>query len=1658
MTTRLTVLGSIGVVVDRRSLHLGGPQQRRLLAVLLADVGRVVPIDRLTEVHLPDDPDRTAARATVRTYVSRLRAVIGESRVITRDGGYSLSTEGATVDSIEFEIGVRRARLAAPAEALALYDEALALWRGRAYGEFADEWWALPESARLEELRLGAHHGRVDALLALGRHDDAVADLERLSAASPLRERFAAQLMTALYRSGRHAEAHRVYHAFRRRLAEETGLDPSAALVELERSMSTGDPVIAVDGHRHRGYVLSELIGRGSYGDVYRSKQPGVERDVAVKAIRSEYADRPSFIRRFEAEAQMVARVEHPHVVPLYDFWRDAGAAYLVLRYLRGGSLEERLETGEAWPLDRVDRLVEEIGGALVAAHAAGIVHGDVKASNVLFDELGNAYLSDFGIAVEGAGRGDTTAAVQADVRSLAVMTTRVVARRPLDTADTPSSTTVGADAVSAVLETATGPTEAAYRSVAELLVAWREARDGVAPGEQRGTETIDAARALAEDLVRQVNPYKGLRAFGEADAAEFYGRDRLVDELLTTVLDNRFVVVVGSSGSGKSSLVHAGLVPKLRQRSDAFIVSCTPGSQPRERMVEAIGEVTVARRGTGDGDDLGALIAQVPEGELVIVVDQAEELWTLSDEAARSDLLRSLAAVVTTLDARTRVVMTVRADLFDRVLDDGVAGPFARRATFGVTPMSADELHDAVVRPAAHVGVRFDERLVTRIVSDFGNAFAGLPLLQFALAQLYDLRTSSTITLDDYERIGALGGALASHAEALFASLDEAGRDGTRELFTRLVVAADDHTAPGRRRVRITETANIPPAVVDVFVAGRLLTVDHDGATREPTIEVAHEALFGRWPRLREWIEVERSWIQVRATLSDAARNWELAEHDDGELFRGVRLERAVELADGHRDSLIGVERDFLDAAVARRDADANRARVENRRLRRFLVVTTALLVIALVAGVAALAQRREARAESHRAETSRIMASAGSLAVTDTPVAALLALEASRRGDADGGDLDEVMQRTLTAKPHFLGAFPTVGEYLFSDDSSMMLARTSLGLEVYDVTDHRLVASAEHPTERAISGRRLATGGNEMVVETAGDDAIRRYRLPELTPIGEPIATPGSVRALAMSANGVLVSGQPGGLVVLWDAETGRELRRFTVADEVFRLDLSVDGTRLVVATSTQTTVHDTETLAPVGPPLAGGDVDVAISPNGRRVSVQYLFTTDTFDVATGELILASDFGAGVRYVDDDRIAISVGTHVDVIDVGSGAVLFSVPTTCGCDLDVSPDGRTLVTGLDAPGLYGLDGREALASAVAAPPGSRTSFVRISASPSGRTIAISPASGGGLVYRLVDDRWTLVREVSAPATVIVLDDDRTLESNGSEPHIDVVEIDTSTVASSIPVAADGFAFDVDRDLTRLAYTAPDGTVVVVDATTGVVLAELTELNELNVGNDAPFIRFSMGPRFSTDGSRLAASTWSGAAVVWDTESWTATTLRFAGADVNSASTPAFDPTGRLIAVSAGRRAMALFDAVTLEHVRDLPLPAQGLPTAAAFSGDGSRLAVTLDTAITVVLDVATGRPIGAAIRANFLGDLRFLTDGRLAVTDSRSDAVLIWDTTTVTMSRRLCALAGRNLSRSEWSEVGPAGQPYHLTCSEFPEPPDDPTLSRDLPPSPIER
>ncbi len=327
-------------------------------------------------------------------------------------------------------------------------------------------------------------------------------------------------------------------------------------------------------------------------------------------------------------------------------------------------------------------------------------------------------------------------------------------------------------------------------------------------------------------------------------------------------------------------------------------------------------------------------------------------------------------------------MVATVRADWFDRPLRDPSLGPLVARATFGITPMQAAELHSAISEPAARVGVRFESGLVGRMVTEALDQPGSLPLLQFALAELFDRRSGATITTEVYDQIGGLSGSVAHQAESLYANFSPPDQLAVRRLFARLVTAGDG-AEDTRRTARQSELVGVDDHVVNALVDRRLLTVDRDRESREPTIEIAHEALLRGWPRLREWLDEDRDWVRELRALASATRLWESSGRDEADLYRGARLAVTSELVVDRTDSLTPDEAAFLDASArlvdAERIAAEERTRTrerQNRRLRRSLVGLGVVTILALIAGLIAVVQSNRADEQAAEAQTQAALA----------------------------------------------------------------------------------------------------------------------------------------------------------------------------------------------------------------------------------------------------------------------------------------------------------------------------------------------------------------------------------------------------------------------------------------------------------------------------------------------------------------------------------------------------------------------------------------------------------------------------------------------------------------------------------------------------------
>ncbi len=478
--------------------------------------------------------------------------------------------------------------------------------------------------------------------------------------------------------------------------------------------------------------------------------------------------------------------------------------------------------------------------------------------------------------------------------------------------------------------------------------------------------------------------PYKGLQSFDEADAEHFLGREQLTARLVNRLRQNPFLAVVGASGSGKSSLVRAGLVPALRGgqpladgglpptgSSRWAIRLLTPTAHPLDALAVALtgpdappdAAAALAAQLAADSGALAAaargLLAAEDRPRLLLVIDQFEEVFALARDAAERRALfdNLVAALDPAADHPISVVVALRADFYARFAEhDGLRDLIARHQEY-IGAMSRDELFRAIVAPAARGDWKLQEGLVELMLDDAGDEPGALPLLSHALLETWLRRRGRTMTLSAYAESGGVRGAIAKTAETIFQQrLTPEQRPIARAIFVRLTELgerADDGTPDTRRRALFSEliTRATDPqtldAVLRILVDARLITTGVVPPTDTQVVEVAHEALIREWPTLRAWLDQDREGLIRHRQLTQDVNDWLKLGRDPGALYRGARLARVQEWTADPSDPLSLTEVEFLDASRAAAARDA-RARLVQRAL---VVGSAVLLVVAVLA-----------------------------------------------------------------------------------------------------------------------------------------------------------------------------------------------------------------------------------------------------------------------------------------------------------------------------------------------------------------------------------------------------------------------------------------------------------------------------------------------------------------------------------------------------------------------------------------------------------------------------------------------------------------------------------------------------------------------------------
>ena len=1644
------LLGPLTLTRAGSVIELSGPKRRALLTVLALNVGAAVSTEQIVEALWPR---RQTGReeATLQVHVSHVRDQVEQTRhaptvVVTHGLGYMLSAGTVEVDITRFDhlAAVGRSRLADdPAAALRACDEALALWRGRALQDVEYEEFVQDEIRRLELVRTETVTNRAAALVELDRDAEAIEPLEGLVRGDPASERPVRLLMRALYRTGRQADALRVFRRHARRLAEQ-GLEPSPLVTRLEDQILQHDPELLPagmvsprdigPGRSVRGYELREVAGRGSMGVVYRAFQAAVGREVAVKVVDPDLAQSAEFVRRFAEEARLIANLEHPHIVPLHDFWREPAGAFLVMRWMDGGSLRDRM--GTPMELAELGRAFAQLADALDYAHSAGVVHRDLKPANVLFDRHGNAYLGDFTLGVTGIetnrarhalvavvdggcaapelfrGEGPTVAS---DIFGLGALLAHAATGGQFRGIEPPVP-----DSLREVVHVATAPDPGdRYPDMAAFRAALRDA--------------VGPADVAAPRRVRR-NPFKALEPFEEADRADFYGRDDVVETLVGLVGSQRLVALIGASGSGKSSVVKAGVVPQIRDGALAgseewSIVAMVPGTDPFEEFhlglrASGVGHATAV---SGD-DELRRSFADAldsPNSRALLVIDQFEEIFTSGvDEQTRQRFLDNLVDLTLDPTQRCRVLLTLRADFSDRPLSRPRFGDLIAKGSFLLGPMGPEQIEDVIRRPAARVGVQVEPGLISEMIRDIASAPAYLPLLQYVLAEVFERRREDRLTVGAYRSQGGINGVLERRAQSTFAELSHGAQHATRQLFLRMVHLGE-HGEETRRRVPLTELrglgdpANVDEAL-DAFAAARLITYDRDPVTRIPTVEVAHETVIARWTRLRDWIDDARSTLGAHRRLSAIVHSWAESGEDPSYLLTGGPLLSAVEIANGSSLELNELEQRFVNESKAaeeaanrreagRRQQEADLRRLARRRLTLGLTAGAVAVVVALLATFAWV-QRRHANtladAQTRQSVARGLATAAIEQLDADPELSLLLAVEAAELSIDAGEDVlpevvDAVHRSVIAPKPQLMferGAVePGGGPHLIDwarDGSVLAVIDDRGGATILDPRSGDELGRVWAPAAPVL-GVQLHPAVDRVLTLHA-DGVVREWALTSHDVIRELTVTGGVSAAVYSRAGDLLAVGGTAGDIHVWSES--EEVARLTGHDApVVGISFSPDGDRLVAADSQSVHVWDLttgETITEGPGQIVLPVVQVEWAPTGESIAVA---------LAQGEMYLF-DAVSGQR-----GVSLSSGNtfHNSIAFDGSGAALVSA----------GADGlaRGYSTGTGGAPIAELPHGGVPVNGISVDPSARLST----------TVATLDADGRVRIWRDILDRSELpVRSTGLLYPHMAQADGRYLFA-GYE-HIFGLGIDEPPVAEVVDASSGQVLRRLPTHrsfvLLRQAAITSDGGVVAIPGPSGDIEIVPVDQGEPVLLPDSA--NWTKALAFDDQGRRLVGGGFDGSLATWDVGTGNlvdvvstldlevVTTSDVLGSLPRTTIDDVATRPGTLEVAWARQDGRVGTWDLASGRVRVLRVMSRSA-SSVAYAPDGLTLAVADSTGEIVVLDADTGKAVVTPEPVAGDTELAYSPDGRYLAGAGPGPYAHLWDAESGSLLRRLRGALG---------------------------------------------
>jgi len=776
-------------------------------------------------------------------------------------------------------------------------------------------------------------------------------------------------------------------------------------------------------GNRYR---IVSLLGRGGMGEVWQAYDLKLQVEVALKSILPGRFAADGGREALRNEVRSAREVIFPNVCRIFDLVEEDGREFVSMEYIDGETLLSLLRERAPLPIPEATRIATQFLSGLEAIHQAGLVHRDVKPENIMITRTGRVLLMDFGIAkgltedhrgtIAGTpaymapeqSHGEAIDA-RSDIFAAGVTLAEMIAPTGLHDHTTRKSIW------DAVRHEPVHLFDSPWRRVLERAVAaqiserYASARELV-----RALEEVPQRIEGAEDM----RPYPGLASFSEKDAEFFFGRELDVEAVWKKLQRTSLLALIGASGAGKTSFLHAGLIPTLPEGWRQIVIR--PSSAPFAALGQALaselaGDVEATQALVRLDDPKQALLAagrwRAAHAQVLLICDQFEELFTLCRpevQAGFADLLGRLA-----IEADVHVLLSMRDDFLLHCHEHQRLAPIFSDLT-PLGPPTGSALRRALVQPALLCGYRFDdEALADQMLDAVVGERGALPLVAFTLARLWESRDRERglLTRAAYESISGVTGALAHHAEATLERIGPERASIVREIFRNLV------TSHGTRAVSEVEELlsvfgdrGVAGEVLRELVAARLLTTyetEEEAGTWRRCVEVVHESLLVKWPRLVRWQTQDADSAQFRDQLRKQARLWEERGRSEDLLWTGSSYREFVLWRERYPGGLTATEEQY---------ARAMAARAEQLRRRRRRILTGSFATLAVVLAAMTLLFIRAQMAE--RGSEARRLLALGRLEMPNNPTGAL-AYATTSLEIHDVAEVRRFVMETLAAGP---------------------------------------------------------------------------------------------------------------------------------------------------------------------------------------------------------------------------------------------------------------------------------------------------------------------------------------------------------------------------------------------------------------------------------------------------------------------------------------------------------------------------------------------------------------------------------------------------------------------------------------------------------------